>query len=276
MHYEIILYVSDQQRSRDFYSAILDKKPSLDIAGMTEFTLTKDLKLGLMPEENIVKILTDKVPHPKTGNGIPRCELYLPVSDPEAALSKALDAGAKIISAAEDRDWGDRVGYVSDPDGHVLAFAKKIKGTGAIAETVQEMHHAAVEKAKEYLTGENANTLTWEQLGAEEHAKMHNYFTDDNELGFLHYKQDDNNWTALTTHQLFGKNDGEFCCFRIFEIQSFEPADAGNEHTKAIITINTPFEKFGFEYETGQPGTILVEGLASFHAYWSVHKPVEE
>jgi len=30
----------------------------------------------------------------------------------------------KEISELKDRDWGDRVGYISDPDGHVLAFAE--------------------------------------------------------------------------------------------------------------------------------------------------------
>jgi hypothetical protein len=31
------------------------------------------------------------------------------------------------ISALEDRDWGQRVAYSLDPDGHVLAFAEIIE-----------------------------------------------------------------------------------------------------------------------------------------------------
>ena len=121
-HFEIILYVYDQNRSRDFYTKILQKEPDLDVPGMTEYTLADNLKLGLMPEEGIVNILKDKTPHPKSGNGIPRCELYFIVESYEAALK----AGAKEISSIEERDWGDIVGYVSDFDGHVIAFAKKI------------------------------------------------------------------------------------------------------------------------------------------------------
>lgn len=121
--YEIILYVADQQQSRDFYSAILQKTPALDVPGMTEFVLMDGLKLGLMPENGIAKILADKTPHPKNGNGIPRCELYLLMENPEDAFALALDAGATEISPVQDRDWGDRVGYVADKDGHVLAFA---------------------------------------------------------------------------------------------------------------------------------------------------------
>lgn len=120
----LIIYVADQERSRSFYEAILKQKPILHVPGMTEFELTKDLLLGIMPEEGIAKILGDKTPHPKSGNGIPRCELYLQVADPAASLQLALQAGATEISPAELRTWGDTVAYCSDPDGHIIAFAK--------------------------------------------------------------------------------------------------------------------------------------------------------
>ena len=123
--FEFILYVSDQSISKEFYRQALQSEPSLDVPGMTEFDLGTEAKLGLMPEEGIAKILLNKTPHPSTGNGIPRCELYLLVPDPVAAYQRAVNAGAKPISPVQPRDWGDTVGYVSDPDGHILAFAKK-------------------------------------------------------------------------------------------------------------------------------------------------------
>ncbi len=126
-HYEFILYVADQQKSKDFYSVILNKIPSLDVPGMTEFILTENLKLGLMPENGIAKILLDKTPHPSTGNGIPRCELYIVLDNLEETFELAKKAGALEISAIQDRDWGDRVGYLADLDGHIIAFAKRIK-----------------------------------------------------------------------------------------------------------------------------------------------------
>ena len=126
IQYEIILYVANQQRSRDFYSIILQKKPDLDVPGMTEYILSDKLKLGLMPENGIAKILSDKTPHPNTGNGIPRCELYILLDSIEDIYAKALESGAKEVSNIQDRDWGDKVGYVSDFDGHIIAFAKRI------------------------------------------------------------------------------------------------------------------------------------------------------
>ncbi|MFL5753798.1 MAG: VOC family protein [Bacteroidia bacterium] len=120
----LILYVSAQQRSKDFYSAILGIKPLLDVPGMTEFKLSEGLLLGLMPEKGIAKIICPVMPEPSKGSGIPRCELYLFVTEPDRTLDLAVKNGAKLISQAKPRDWGDTVAYCADPDGHILAFAK--------------------------------------------------------------------------------------------------------------------------------------------------------
>lgn len=120
----IILYVSDQSRSTAFYEKVLNKKPVLNVPGMTEFILNDNFKLGLMPENGISKIICPTTKHPSLGNGIPRCELYLIVEDPEQALNNALTAGAKEISKSSTRDWGDIVAYCEDLDGHIIAFAK--------------------------------------------------------------------------------------------------------------------------------------------------------
>ena len=73
---EIILYVSDQEKSKDFYEGIFRCKADLHVPGMTEFIISQNCKLGLMPEAGIAKILAGKTPHPSSGTGIPRCELY--------------------------------------------------------------------------------------------------------------------------------------------------------------------------------------------------------
>ena len=123
---EFILYVSDQDRSRTFYESVLEMPPALHVPGMTEFKLSDNCKLGLMPENGIYKILKDHTPHPSAGNGIPRCELYLHVNDPEKSIAIAIQSGAQPVSPVLTRDWGDSAGYCADPDGHIIAFARKI------------------------------------------------------------------------------------------------------------------------------------------------------
>lgn len=123
---DVILYVADQQASAAFYRALLGRAPVLDVPGMTEFLLADRCKLGLMPAAGIARLLGDAVPHPDTGAGIPRCELYLQTPDARASFERAIAAGAHPVSAPKARDWGDVVGYVADPDGHVLAFAQPL------------------------------------------------------------------------------------------------------------------------------------------------------
>jgi len=122
---ETILYVNDQQASTELYTKLFRQQPGLNVPGMTEFNLSENCKLGLMPNRGIAKILSDKTPHPDLGNGIPRCELYLYVENIELESDNAIKAGAKLISPIADRDWGDKVCYFADPDGHIIAFAQK-------------------------------------------------------------------------------------------------------------------------------------------------------
>ena len=122
---EIILYVKDQEKSALFYEQLLAQKPTLHVPGMTEFNLNANCKLGLMPNNGIAKILSDTMPHPETGTGIPRCELYLSVNDLHSAYANAIAAGAQPISPIMERNWGDTVCYFADFDGHVIAFAQQ-------------------------------------------------------------------------------------------------------------------------------------------------------
>lgn len=123
---EFILYVKDQKKSKQFYSDLLDVLPVLDVSGMTEFLLNENVKLGLMPEDGIAKIIFPALPHPSKANGIPRCELYISDENIREIFDRGLQCGGKMIDPIKARDWGDEVGYLADPDGHVLAFAKKI------------------------------------------------------------------------------------------------------------------------------------------------------
>jgi len=119
----LIFFVREQAASARLYSAILDRPPTLDVPGMTEFTLCGGAVLGLMPSAGIRRLLP--IADPESASGIPRAELYLVVDDAGATYERAVAAGARVLSAVSERDWGDRAGYVADPDGHVIAFAER-------------------------------------------------------------------------------------------------------------------------------------------------------
>ncbi|NNN07141.1 MAG: glyoxalase [Elusimicrobia bacterium] len=125
MQAHLIFYVADQKSSAVFYERVLGLKPQLDVPGMTEFRLGEGAILGLMPSAGIKRLLGAKLPDPETAAGIPRAELYFVVDDPAAYHRKALANGARELSALGPRDWGHDAAYCLDPNGHVLAFARR-------------------------------------------------------------------------------------------------------------------------------------------------------
>lgn len=124
---ELILYVKDVETSKEFYKKLFRINPTLDLPTISEFNISPNFKFAIMLNDSISKIISKDLPHPKEGNGIPRCELYLSVKNIEFEYENAICSGAKLISPILDRDWGDRVCYFADPDGHIIAFAEKIK-----------------------------------------------------------------------------------------------------------------------------------------------------
>lgn len=125
MNCNFILYVRDQAASTVFYKSVLRLEPCLDVPGMTEFQISAESKIGLMPERGIKRLLGNTIQDPETTNGIARAEIYLTVASPEEYMSRAHAAGGKLLSGVELRNWGDLAGYISDLDGHVVAFAAK-------------------------------------------------------------------------------------------------------------------------------------------------------
>lgn len=122
----IILYVDDQNKSTDFYAVVLDKSPRLNVPGMTEFELSKDAVLGLMPKTSLLRLFGNELAGSDLPAGLLRAEIYLLVDNPDEYHRRALSAGAQNLSDLEHRDWGHMAAYCIDPDGHVLAFATEL------------------------------------------------------------------------------------------------------------------------------------------------------
>jgi PhnB protein len=53
--------------------------------------------------------------------------IYLYVEDADTVMERAVAAGARILLPAENQFWGDRVGRIIDPSGHVWNVAARIK-----------------------------------------------------------------------------------------------------------------------------------------------------
>jgi uncharacterized glyoxalase superfamily protein PhnB len=70
------------------------------------------------------------------------CSFYLYVPDADAAVAKAIAAGATPGMGIEDMFWGDRVGQITDPYGHrwSLATHKEDLTDAQIRERAEEFY----------------------------------------------------------------------------------------------------------------------------------------
>ncbi|KVT41980.1 VOC family protein [Burkholderia multivorans] len=64
---------------------------------------------------------------PKSANAIAPQSFYLYVDDVDATWRRALDAGAKSLTAPQDQFWGDRFAQVEDLDGYRWALARRLE-----------------------------------------------------------------------------------------------------------------------------------------------------
>lgn len=83
-----------------------------------------EIKIG-----RAVIMLADEYPElghrsPQSLGGTP-VTIHLYVEDADAVVSQAYDAGAKILRLVKDEFYGDRVGKLEDPFGHVWHIATR-------------------------------------------------------------------------------------------------------------------------------------------------------
>jgi PhnB protein len=57
--------------------------------------------------------------------------IFVYVEDVDQAIDRAVTAGAKILIPIQNQFWGDRIGWIMDPAGHVWTVATRIEETTA-------------------------------------------------------------------------------------------------------------------------------------------------
>lgn len=94
---------------------------------------------------------------PAALNGTP-ISLHRYVTDCDAAIQRAADAGATVMMPASDCFWGDRYGVIVDPYGHQWSFATRIKELShdEMQAAMKEAFAAADQSVAENAVTENA------------------------------------------------------------------------------------------------------------------------
>ena len=116
-----IIYVPDVERSARFYVGRLgfqelSRMPPEGDAGYIGLQL-HDSRMAIVHESWPAERIAVRV------GSLPRFELWIYVDDVDQTVAQLRDAGVAVLADAEDMPWGERMAYVSDPDGNPVAIA---------------------------------------------------------------------------------------------------------------------------------------------------------
>lgn len=122
-----MLVCRDAEAALDFcvqaFGAVeLSRRPSED-GNVIHATLM--IHGSMMMLHNESPHLVSKAPQ---ADGSSSVVIYLYDEDVDEIISRATSLGAKVLMPAEDQFWGDRVGRIIDPAGHVWNIAARIDG----------------------------------------------------------------------------------------------------------------------------------------------------
>lgn len=120
------LVVHDAARALDFYRRAFEAVECARMATPDGRIAHAEMQIG----DTIVR-LCDNLPQfdgraPKDLGGT-TVEIFLFVEDVDAVVRRAGEAGATIKAQPENQYWGDRLGRVLDPFGHVWLIASRVE-----------------------------------------------------------------------------------------------------------------------------------------------------
>jgi PhnB protein len=116
------LTMSDAARAIEFYKEVFGATEVMRMDAPGGKIGHAEIKIG---DSHVM--LADECPEmdsrsPQTVGGTP-VELLLYVEDVDAVAGSAVAAGAKLLEPLEDKFYGDRMGKLEDPFGHIWAIA---------------------------------------------------------------------------------------------------------------------------------------------------------
>ena len=121
-----IIYVEDLEKTKIFYELLFSIKPIIEEPGMCEFELLDGSTLGIMPNTSLEKLFGKNFEKQKRKKALPSTEFYFILENPLHYHNRALQLGASEIREFAKMDWGDKVAYSINHDGHILAFAERM------------------------------------------------------------------------------------------------------------------------------------------------------
>jgi len=120
------LYLSQAAKALDFYKRAFGATELARMGGPDGRVAHAEVKIG-----NSIIMMADEFPD--MGNRSPQTlggasgSILLYVPDADAAVARAVKAGAKVTRAVELQFWGDKMGAIEDPFGHQWSLATHVE-----------------------------------------------------------------------------------------------------------------------------------------------------
>lgn len=118
----VILAVEDLRRAVAFYTGAFGCAEVVTSPNYVELDAGGTTRLGLYERVGFGRNIGSMPAAPVAGE-VSRAELYFRVDALPAAIEKLEAAGARLLSSAQERPWGEVAAYFADPDGNVIAVA---------------------------------------------------------------------------------------------------------------------------------------------------------
>jgi len=116
-----IVYVRDIPKALEFYGELLgyEEQSRVPPEGDAMFVgLRRDAsELGLVHESSPKQLINQGI-----GDG-PRFEMFVYVDDVDDTVGKLREADVAVLREPETMPWGERIAYVSDPEGNPITVA---------------------------------------------------------------------------------------------------------------------------------------------------------
>ena len=118
-----VLIVDALEPSLDFYCGLLGMRLGHRTTHYAQL-VAGTTRLSLYTREAMARSLGRALRKPD--EDAPGFEIAFLVADVDAAFAELEAKGARVEQHPEDRFWGQRTGYLRDPDGHLVELAQNL------------------------------------------------------------------------------------------------------------------------------------------------------
>jgi predicted enzyme related to lactoylglutathione lyase len=121
----LVLAVAEVDRAHAFYREVFGWTSHLEWPGeYTELVVSDEDRLGLYRRDGYAESAGAE---PVELNGhVSTAYLYVRVDDLDETIERLGRAGARKLSPRSRRGWGEEAAYFADPDGNVVAVARRL------------------------------------------------------------------------------------------------------------------------------------------------------